>query len=244
MRRARCACSLALHRRWVACVANKHQNDYNLTANQWFAVGVQGFRASLYTIMLTFAGNETQLVNGIPVSGAVANDKYVYYTYVPTDVTTPFSVVLTRQSGDPDLVINNSPTLPTINTAVYKELAYGNDIITITPQASDTVFTIGVYGTGNSQYTIVVTQNATVILADGVPQVCFPLLSCAFLFCAGDCPGECSVKVYVADEWALYRDERNWVSVVPRLTRCRTSSGTTRCSHWVTSPGPSPSPCP
>ena len=141
-----------------------------------FAIGVQGFRDSLYTIMLTFGDSTTPLSNGVPVTGSVSTGKYVYYSFATTNTTVPITVVLTRIAGDPDLVINNGTNTvvprPTIGHAAFSELAYGSDWISI-PSHSGTNFTIGVYGSGNSEFVITAVQSAVITLSDGVPQADF-----------------------------------------------------------------------
>ncbi len=78
-----------------------------MTGGQTFAVGVQGFRESTYRITLSYPGGTTQLLNGVPVSGFADTGKYTYYQFNTTDAVNPITFVLTRLSGDPDLVINN-----------------------------------------------------------------------------------------------------------------------------------------
>jgi hypothetical protein len=60
--------------------------------------------------------------------------------------------------------------LPTIGAADFRELSFGNDVINI-GSSPGTVFTVGVFGSGSSSFTLLVSQNASLVLLDGVPQV-------------------------------------------------------------------------
>jgi hypothetical protein len=84
-----------------------------MTSGQTFAVGVQGFRESTFRITLSYPDGVVPLYNGVPVSGFSDTGKYSYYRFTTNDFTNPITVVLTRLSGDPDLVINNGRRLRT-----------------------------------------------------------------------------------------------------------------------------------
>jgi hypothetical protein len=89
------------------CVSVREQDNTNLHPNQLFAVGVQGFRTTIFQLTLSFADNIVPLSNGMPVSGFVDAQGYTYFKFLTNDTQSPVTVVLTRLSGDPDLVIRN-----------------------------------------------------------------------------------------------------------------------------------------
>ncbi len=96
---------------------------------------------------------------------------YTYFSFEPNlQSGDPVTFVLTRLSGDPDLCINAGTIKPTIYQNDYRETAYGNDVITITAVTSQ-VFTVAVFGSGTSSFTLLAVQNDSLTLVDGVPQV-------------------------------------------------------------------------
>lgn len=148
------------------------QPSANFSSGDTFAVAVQGFRESLYRLTFIVSGVPTQVVNGVPVSDNVGTGAYQYYTFSTVMTGQPVEVVLTRLTGDPDLVIAYGTFLPTMGRNNQTGLAFGDDVLSIpninTPVG--TVYTIGVYGSVTSSFTLVVSQNQTTSLVDGVPQ--------------------------------------------------------------------------
>ena len=146
------------------------QYSNNFTAGDVLSLSVHGFRESQYRLTYIIANDVTVLSNGQSLSDAVAQQGYQYYSFTTLLDDVPLSFVLTRLSGDPDLFVNAGSTKPTMGHADYSGLAFGDDVITVPSGSAGSLFTIGVFGSVSSQYSIVVSQNVSTQLLDGVPQ--------------------------------------------------------------------------
>lgn len=113
-------------------------------------------------------------------SSSVARGAYVYFSISAAYVTSPVIVDVTPLSGDPDLFVacSGNPTgddsgSPSISNNIAKADAWGEDSITLTPNACGTLFYVAVLGSfGNATFTIVAApqQGGSVVLIDGQPQ--------------------------------------------------------------------------
>jgi hypothetical protein len=144
------------------------QSVVNMTGQTAFSIAVYGFFDSIYSIQVDYNTTVPTLINGQVVTGSVASGAYMYYTYTSTDPHDEVSVVLTRLSGDPDLLVNTNSWPPTMGNATFTSLRHASDIINLPLQYTGVV-TIGVYGSGASQFSLVVEQDVSVRLLDGVP---------------------------------------------------------------------------
>ncbi len=153
------------------CAVAALQNKANLTA-AYYAVAVHGFRNSEFRITLSSSGSSVQLQNGVVVTDTVDSGAYKYYTFTSADAqcSFPLTIVLMRLLGDPDLVVANGTWRPTLSNYTWIERAFGTDVLNIPSDCSFRTITIGVHGYMRSLYTIVVSQNETVQLVDGVAQ--------------------------------------------------------------------------
>ena len=136
------------------------------------AIAVHGFRESLYRLTYVLSDNTTYISDGESVTGYVQLRGYQYYRFTQTQPSKVLTVVVTRLYGDPDLVVAIGDYLPTLAVNNGSQLSFGDDVITLDISAylAGQDYTIGVYGSVNSQYTLVVSQNDTIQLTDGVPQ--------------------------------------------------------------------------
>lgn len=144
----------------------------NLTAGHEYSLAVHGFRDSQYRLTYVVSDDVTTLYNGVPITDSVAIRAYQYYKFLTEYADLPLTIVLTRLSGDPDLCISVGTTKPTMQINDGTAMAFGDDVVTYSVGANPvgSVYTFGVYGSVNSQYSFAVSQNASTSLLDGVPQ--------------------------------------------------------------------------
>ena len=100
----------------------------------------------------------TQLINGVPMNGAVAYGAWKYYYIDVTATTKPFTVQTTNATGDIDLYLHKG-TMPTWTDYQFSaETGSGNEIITVNGGnfllLSSGRWYIGVVGYANAGYTI------------------------------------------------------------------------------------------
>jgi len=142
----------------------------NPLSGTWY-IGVYGYSAASYQLRATIVTatpvpptpppppSDIPLTSGQAVSGSVARQAFTYYTIPVPSGASRLDVVLTANSGDPDLYIRRG-SRPTTSSYDRSATAGGSDTLSITGPAAGTWY-IGVYGYSTASYRL----SAMVILA-------------------------------------------------------------------------------
>lgn len=151
------------------------------------SISVVGADEAFYSITATTSGGVTQLINGLAVTGYVAQGSYAYFNFTPP-VMGNLSIFVTALSGDPDVyvsaaVVNQFPTRY-FGNYTWSAITGDDEVVVITtadpayPQVFS-AFAIGVYGWGgNTSFTVVARMErpgAATRLIDGMPQAGYSL---------------------------------------------------------------------
>lgn len=154
----------------------------------YFIIAVVG-RASTnsrYTLTYSLKDSTVVLVNGLPLVGHVASQRYQYYKFALYQPGKDVLISVSSISGDPDVYIGLSPnTHPSRGNFTWVSSKLGSDSLTL--QYDDLIekrcipttsrpceLFLGVFGWRNSSYAITATVQdgflSPVILLDGVSQ--------------------------------------------------------------------------
>ena len=141
--------------------------------------------SSSYNIVVRSAQSTVTLLPGIPMRDTLVHNAFDYYKFT-VDQTVAFSLVLTPQSGDPDMYVawsNSSTFRPSSANAIWASTNVGLDVITIHPDDPRAApcyagnsfcnYYIGVTSyTLNASYSLVayLEDSDPVTLVDGQPQ--------------------------------------------------------------------------
>ena len=104
-----------------------------------------------YQVSFALEDAVLQLQTGVLVNDGVGSEEYSYFAIGVPPGRQSLRVILTPNSGDPDLFISTSNSRPNFRNFTWRSIQYGTDSLTITtkedPKAcSGCTYYIGVYG--------------------------------------------------------------------------------------------------
>jgi hypothetical protein len=157
-----------------------------VSGSNTYQIMVYGFpslqtTSSKYRLLVSSSKGSVQLTEGVPQADTVARGEMKYFEFPLSQLTTAedLSIVVTSLGGDPDLYVsltNAHPNRTIPSSYDYSATIYGGDTVVVSAtriQGLAGMIYIGVFGYRAATFTVTVSGNNPITLADGVPQYGF-----------------------------------------------------------------------